>query len=71
MLVEPYFDLKTPQSIASSIGGRVVVLPPSVGGETELVTTSNCSTMNWVVSQSVKAHTIDFGGAEWKFFIFC
>jgi len=32
ILVEPYFDLKTPNSIASQSGGRVVVLPPSVGG---------------------------------------
>jgi zinc/manganese transport system substrate-binding protein len=32
ILVEPYFDLKTPNSIASKTGGRVVVLPPSVGG---------------------------------------
>jgi ABC-type Zn uptake system ZnuABC Zn-binding protein ZnuA len=32
ILVEPYFDLKTPNSIASKAGGRVVVLPPSVGG---------------------------------------
>ena len=32
ILVEPYFDLKTPNAIASKSGGRVVVLPPSVGG---------------------------------------
>jgi zinc/manganese transport system substrate-binding protein len=32
ILVEPYFDLKTPNSIAEKTGGRVVVLPPSVGG---------------------------------------
>ena len=32
ILVEPYFDLKTPNSIASQSNGRVVVLPPSVGG---------------------------------------
>ncbi|HET7697401.1 MAG TPA: metal ABC transporter substrate-binding protein [Vicinamibacterales bacterium] len=32
ILVEPYFDLKTPNSIADKTGGRVVVLPPSVGG---------------------------------------
>ena len=32
ILVEPYFDLKTPNSIASQANGRVVVLPPSVGG---------------------------------------
>jgi zinc/manganese transport system substrate-binding protein len=32
ILVEPYFDLKTPNSIASNSGGKVVVMPPSVGG---------------------------------------
>ncbi len=34
--VEPYFDLKTPESIARATGGRVVVLLPSVGGEKEV-----------------------------------
>jgi zinc/manganese transport system substrate-binding protein len=33
ILVEPYFDLKTPNSIASGTGAKVVVLLPSVGGE--------------------------------------
>ena len=32
ILVEPYFDLKTPNSIAEKTGARVVVMPPSVGG---------------------------------------
>jgi zinc/manganese transport system substrate-binding protein len=32
IIVEPYFDLKTPKSIASNTGAKVVVLPPSVGG---------------------------------------
>jgi len=32
ILVEPYFDLKTPNAIARQTGGQVVVLPPSVGG---------------------------------------
>jgi ABC-type Zn uptake system ZnuABC Zn-binding protein ZnuA len=36
ILVEPYFDLKTPNSIARETGGQVVVLPPSVGGEDEI-----------------------------------
>src|ERR1700674_1104723 len=31
ILVEPYFDLKTPQSIARETGGQVVVYLPSVG----------------------------------------
>lgn len=36
ILVEPYFDLKTPNSIARNTGAQVVVLPPSVGGEKEI-----------------------------------
>ena len=35
ILVEPYFDLKTPQSIANQTGGKVLVLAPSVGGTKE------------------------------------
>lgn len=35
ILVEPYFDLKTPQSVARQTGGTVLVLSPSVGGEKE------------------------------------
>lgn len=35
ILVEPYFDLKTPQSVARETGGQVVVLAPSVGGVKE------------------------------------
>lgn len=36
ILVEPYFDLKTPNSIARETGAQVVVLLPSVGGEKEV-----------------------------------
>ncbi len=36
ILVEPYFDLKTPNSVARETGARVVVLLPSVGGEKEV-----------------------------------
>jgi zinc/manganese transport system substrate-binding protein len=32
IIVDPYFDLKTPNSIAANTGGKVLVLPPSVGG---------------------------------------
>lgn len=32
IIVEPYFDSKTPNSIASQTGGQVLVVPPSVGG---------------------------------------
>ena len=36
VLVEPYFDLKTPNAIARGTGAQVVVLPPSVGGTKEI-----------------------------------
>jgi zinc/manganese transport system substrate-binding protein len=36
ILVEPYFDLKTPKAIARETGAQVVVMPPSVGGEKEI-----------------------------------
>jgi ABC-type Zn uptake system ZnuABC Zn-binding protein ZnuA len=35
IVVEPYFDLKTPQAIANQLGGKVLVLAPSVGGTKE------------------------------------
>ncbi|HVP52152.1 MAG TPA: metal ABC transporter substrate-binding protein [Terriglobales bacterium] len=36
VVVEPYFDLKTPNSIGSATGAKVIVLLPSVGGEKEV-----------------------------------
>lgn len=36
ILVEPYFDLKTPQSIARGTDGQVIVYLPSVGGEKQV-----------------------------------
>ena len=37
IVVEPYFDLKTPQAITNQVGGgKVLVLAPSVGGEKEV-----------------------------------
>ena len=36
ILVEPYFDLKTPNSISRETGAKVLVMPPSVGGEKEI-----------------------------------
>jgi ABC-type Zn uptake system ZnuABC Zn-binding protein ZnuA len=36
ILVEPYFDLKTPKSIGSATGAKVLVYLPSVGGEKEV-----------------------------------
>jgi zinc/manganese transport system substrate-binding protein len=35
ILVEPYFDLKTPQAIGRETGATVLMLPPSVGGVKE------------------------------------
>jgi len=35
LLVEPYFDLKTPQSVARETGAKVLVMSPSVGGVKE------------------------------------
>jgi len=35
ILVEPYFDTSTPQSVARAVGGQVLVVPPSVGGVKE------------------------------------
>ena len=32
VLVEPYFDLKTPNAIGRNTGAQVLVMPPSVGG---------------------------------------
>ncbi|MEO8499869.1 MAG: metal ABC transporter substrate-binding protein [Vicinamibacteria bacterium] len=36
IVVEPYFDLKTPQSVARETGAKVLVLSPSVGSEKEV-----------------------------------
>ncbi len=35
MLIEPYFDLKTPNAIGRETGAEVLVMPPSVGGVKE------------------------------------
>ena len=35
-MIEPYFDLKTPNSIASMTGAKVLVMLPSVGGKPEV-----------------------------------
>ena len=36
VLVEPYFDLKTPNAIGRDTGAAVLVMPPSVGGVKEV-----------------------------------
>jgi len=38
ILVEPYFDLRTPNSIAQQVGGKAIVILPSVGGEKQVQT---------------------------------
>ena len=38
ILVEPYFDLKTPNAIARDTGATVLVMLPSVGGEKQVTT---------------------------------
>jgi len=38
ILVEPYFDMRTPNSIAQAVGGTAIVLLPSVGGEKQVQT---------------------------------
>lgn len=35
IVVEPYFDLKTPKAVIQQVGGEVLVLAPSVGGAKE------------------------------------
>lgn len=36
VMVEPYFDMKTPDSVGRETGAKVLVLLPSVGGEKEV-----------------------------------
>jgi zinc/manganese transport system substrate-binding protein len=36
VLVEPYFDMKTPNAIGRDTGAQVLVMPPSVGGVREI-----------------------------------
>ena len=36
VLVEPYFDLKTPNAIGRETGAQVLVMPPSVGGTKDI-----------------------------------
>ena len=50
VLVEPYFDLKTPNAIGRETGAQVLVMPPSVGGVEGSPTTSSCSTTTSICS---------------------
>jgi ABC-type Zn uptake system ZnuABC Zn-binding protein ZnuA len=36
IIMEPYFDRKTPNAIARETGAQVIVLAPSVGGEKQV-----------------------------------
>jgi zinc/manganese transport system substrate-binding protein len=53
ILVEPFFDLKTPTSIAERTGAKVVVMYPSVGGTPE--TTDYFKLFDRNVAELVKA----------------
>ena len=53
IIVEPYFDLKTPTAIARDTGATVLVLSPSVGGSKEA--SSYISLFDYDVSQLVAA----------------
>jgi zinc/manganese transport system substrate-binding protein len=53
VLVEPYFDLKTPQSIGREAGAQVVVYLPSVGGEKQA--TNYFELFNYDIGLLIKA----------------
>jgi ABC-type Zn uptake system ZnuABC Zn-binding protein ZnuA len=53
IIMEPYFDRKTPQSIGEHTGAKVVVLYPSVGGRPEL--TDYIKLVDYDVAQLVQA----------------
>ena len=53
ILVEPYFDLKTPNAIARATGAKVLVLAPSVGAEKEI--TDYIKLFDYDVSQLLAA----------------
>lgn len=53
IIMEPYFDRKTPQSIADKTGARLVILYPSVGGRPEL--TDYIKLMDYNINQLTQA----------------
>ena len=55
VLVEPYFDLKTPQSIGREANAQVVVYLPSIGGEKEV--TNYFELFDYDIALLVKAFT--------------
>jgi zinc/manganese transport system substrate-binding protein len=52
-LIEPYFDLKTPNSIAGMTSGKVVVLMPSVAGRPEI--TDYFKLFDYDIAQLIKS----------------
>ena len=57
VLVEPYFDLKTPNAIGRQTGAQVLVLPPSVGGVKEI--TDYIKLFDYDINLLVNAHQTD------------
>lgn len=55
ILVEPYFDLKTPQSVGRETGAQVVVYLPSVGGEKQV--TNYFELFDYDIGLLIKAFT--------------
>jgi zinc/manganese transport system substrate-binding protein len=53
IMMEPYFDRKTPDSVAAATGAKVVVAYPSVGGRPEL--TDYVKLFDYNVNELVKA----------------
>jgi hypothetical protein len=47
ILVEPYFELNTPNVIARETGGEVVIMPSSVEGAKGSLATSGSWIMTW------------------------
>src|SRR5690349_2172407 len=62
MLIEPYFDLKTPDSIGRETGGQVLVLLPSVGGEKQV--TDYFKLFDYDIALLVKAFNATSGGGR-------
>ena len=59
VLVEPYFDLKTPNAIGRQTGAQVLVLPPSVGGIKEI--TDYFKLFDYDINLLVDAHQAERG----------
>ena len=53
LFVEPYFDKKTPNSIARETGARVLDILPSVGGEKEV--TDYFKVFDWDIDLIIRA----------------